>query len=40
VLEMTRLIEVSRNYTEVATILQQQSEMRRDAITRLAEVPV
>ncbi|HET7679630.1 MAG TPA: flagellar basal-body rod protein FlgF [Xanthobacteraceae bacterium] len=39
VLEMTRLIEVSRSYTEVATILQQQSEMRRDAITRLAEVP-
>jgi flagellar basal-body rod protein FlgF len=40
VLEMTRLIEVSRSYTEVAAILQQQSEMRRDVITRLAEVPV
>jgi flagellar basal-body rod protein FlgF len=39
VLEMTRLIEVSRSYTEVAAILQQQSDMRRDAIGRLAEVP-
>jgi flagellar basal-body rod protein FlgF len=39
VLEMTRLIEVSRSYSEVAAILQQQHEMRRDAIGRLAEVP-
>jgi flagellar basal-body rod protein FlgF len=40
VLEMTRLIEVSRSYTEVAAILQQQSDMRRDSISRLADVPV
>ena len=40
VLEMTRLIEVSRSYTEVANILQQQGEMRRESINRLAEVPV
>jgi len=40
VLEMTRLIEVSRSYTEVATILQQQGDMRRDIISRLADVPV
>ena len=39
VLEMTRMIEVSRSYTEVAAILQQQGEMRRDAISRLADVP-
>ncbi len=39
VLEMTRLIEVSRAYSEVAAILQQQSELRRDSINRLAEVP-
>jgi flagellar basal-body rod protein FlgF len=39
VLEMTRLIEVSRSYTEVSAILQQQSEMRRDSISRLADVP-
>jgi flagellar basal-body rod protein FlgF len=39
VLEMTRLIEVTRSYTEVSAILQQQSEMRRDSISRLADVP-
>ena len=39
VLEMTRLIEVSRAYTDVAAVLAQQGEMRRDAIGRLAEVP-
>jgi flagellar basal-body rod protein FlgF len=39
VLEMTRLIEVSRSYSSVAAILQQQGELRRDVITRLAEVP-
>ena len=39
VLEMTRLIEVSRAYTDVAAVLAQQGEMRRDAISRLAEVP-
>lgn len=39
VLEMTRLIEVSRSYSEVAAILQQQGDMRRDTISRLADVP-
>ena len=39
VLEMTRLIEVTRAYSEVAAILQQQSELRHDSIDRLAEVP-
>ena len=39
VLEMTRLIEVSRSYTDIAAILHQQGEMRRDSISRLADVP-
>jgi flagellar basal-body rod protein FlgF len=39
VIEMTRMIEVTRNYTQVAGILQQQSDMRRSAIEKLAEVP-
>jgi flagellar basal-body rod protein FlgF len=39
VLEMTRMIEVTRSYTNIATLLQQQSEMRRSAIQQLAEVP-
>ena len=39
VIAMTRMIEVSRSYTEVATILQQQSEMRKNSLQQLAEVP-
>ena len=39
VIAMTRMIEVSRSYTEVATILQQQSEMRTNSLQQLAEVP-
>jgi flagellar basal body rod protein FlgG len=39
VLEMTRMIEVTRSYTQIAGILQQQSDMRRSAIEKLAEVP-
>ena len=39
VVEMTRMVEVSRTYSQIATILQQQGEMRRAAIEKLAEVP-
>ena len=39
VVEMTRMIELSRAYTEVAGILQQQHDLRRSSIERLAEVP-
>jgi flagellar basal-body rod protein FlgF len=39
VVEMTRMIELTRAYTEIAGILQQHSELRRNAINRLAEVP-
>jgi flagellar basal-body rod protein FlgF len=39
VIEMTRLIEVTRNYTQVATMLQNQGDMRRSAVEKLAEVP-
>jgi flagellar basal body rod protein FlgG len=39
VLEMTRMIEITRKYTEVANMVQQQSDMRRTAIQQLAEVP-
>jgi flagellar basal-body rod protein FlgF len=39
VLQMTRMIEVSRAYTEIAAILQQQGELRRSSIQQLAEVP-
>jgi flagellar basal-body rod protein FlgF len=39
VVEMTRMIEVSRSYSMVASMLQQQGDMRRSAIEKLAEVP-
>lgn len=39
VLAMTRLIEITRTYTQVATLLQQASDLRRTAIQQLAEVP-
>jgi flagellar basal-body rod protein FlgF len=39
VLAMTRMIEVTRTYTTVAGLLQQQGDLRRTAIERLADVP-
>jgi flagellar basal-body rod protein FlgF len=39
VVEMARMIQVTRNYTEVANMIQQQSDLRRTAIQQLAEIP-
>jgi flagellar basal-body rod protein FlgF len=39
VVEMSRMIELTRAYSEVANTLAQQGETRRAAIERLAEVP-
>ena len=39
VTEMSRMIEITRTYTQIAQILQNQSDMRRSAIDKLAEVP-
>jgi flagellar basal body rod protein FlgG len=39
VMAMTRMVEISRSYTQIAQILQNQSDMRRSAIEKLAEVP-
>jgi flagellar basal-body rod protein FlgF len=39
VVEITRLIEISRAYQQVATLLQQQSDMHKNAIQQLANVP-
>ena len=39
VTEMTRLIEVSRTYTNIASMLQQQHDLHRTAIEKLADVP-
>src|SRR5579871_6029713 len=39
VAEMGRMIEVSRTYSQIANILQQQSDLHKNAINQLAEVP-
>jgi flagellar basal-body rod protein FlgF len=39
VMEMTRMIDVTRTYTTIAAMLQQQSDLRRTAIQQLAEIP-
>jgi flagellar basal body rod protein FlgG len=39
VIEMTQMISLTRAYTNVATMLQQQSELQRNSIQQLAEVP-
>ena len=39
VMERTRMVEITRTYTQIAQILQNQSDMRRAAIEKLAEVP-
>lgn len=40
VTEMARMIDVTRTYTMIAGMIQQQSDMRRTAIERLADVPL
>jgi flagellar basal-body rod protein FlgF len=39
VAEMSRMIEVTRTYTQISAMLQQQGDLRRTAIEKLAEVP-
>ncbi len=39
VVEMSRMIEITRTYTNISNILQQQSELGQSAIDKLAEVP-
>jgi flagellar basal-body rod protein FlgF len=39
VAEMSRMIEVTRAYTQISTMLQQESDMHKTAIEKLAEVP-
>lgn len=37
--EMSRMMEVSRAYTQIATLMQQQAELQKSAIQALADVP-
>jgi flagellar basal-body rod protein FlgF len=39
ILEMTRMMEVTRNYTQVANMMAQQSDLQKSAIEKLADIP-
>jgi flagellar basal-body rod protein FlgF/flagellar basal-body rod protein FlgG len=39
VMEMTRMIDITRAYTQIAQILQNQSDLRRTALDKLSDVP-
>ena len=39
VVEMSRMIEITRSYTQIAPMLQQQSDLNQTSIDKLAEVP-
>jgi flagellar basal-body rod protein FlgF len=39
VVEMSRMIEINRTYSLIASLLQSQSDQRRTSIDKLAEVP-
>jgi flagellar basal-body rod protein FlgF len=39
IVEMSRLIEVNRSYANVASMVSRMDEIRRSAITRLADNP-
>jgi flagellar basal-body rod protein FlgF len=39
VTEMSRMIEITRAYAQIANLLQQQSDLHKSAIDKLAEVP-
>jgi flagellar basal-body rod protein FlgF len=36
---MARMVDITRTYTTIAGLLQQHSDMRHNAIDKLAEVP-
>jgi flagellar basal-body rod protein FlgF len=39
VVEMARMVEITRTYTQIASLLSQHSDMRRSSIDKLAEIP-
>jgi flagellar basal-body rod protein FlgF len=39
VAEMARMIQLTRNYTDIAAILQQQGDQRRNALSQLSQMP-
>ena len=40
VAEISRMIEITQSYTDIANILQQQSDQRRNALSQLSQTPI
>jgi hypothetical protein len=36
---MARMIQITRNYADIAAILQQQGDLRRSSLQQLAQAP-
>jgi hypothetical protein len=36
---MARMIQITRNYSDIAAILQQQGDQRRNALSQLSQTP-
>jgi flagellar basal-body rod protein FlgF len=39
IVEMARMIEITRNYSDIAAILQQQGDMKRNSLQQLSQPP-
>ena len=39
IVEMTRMMEITRSYSDIAAILQQQGDLRRNSLQQLAQAP-
>ncbi len=39
IVEMARMIEITRSYSDIAAILQQQGDMRRNSLQQLSQAP-
>jgi flagellar basal-body rod protein FlgF len=39
VAEISRMVQITQSYTDIANILQQQSEQRKNALTQLSQAP-
>jgi len=36
---MARMIQITRSYTDVANILSQEGDLRKNALTQLSQIP-
>lgn len=39
IMEMARMIEITRNYSDIAAILQQEGDMKRNSLQQLSQAP-